>query len=185
MSKKMFLKSPISFRNYRISSRFSYGRLHPILKIRRPHLGIDYAAPAGTPVQAVADGTVKLAGYKGGFGNYVEIRHANGYMTAYGHLKGYGKGIKAGAKVKQGQTVGYVGSTGLSTGPHLDFRIKEKNKFVDFLKMKNRNSTVRDIPKEQRKEFEDLKVLYLKELEAAQKAAFAPKKDAAEDKNEA
>lgn len=185
MSKKMFLKSPISFRNYRISSRFSYGRLHPILKIRRPHLGIDYAAPAGTPVQAVADGTVKLAGYKGGFGNYVEIRHANGYMTTYGHLKGYGKGIKAGAKVKQGQTVGYVGSTGLSTGPHLDFRVKEKNKFVDFLKMKNRNSTVRDIPKEQRKEFEDLKVLYLKELEAAQKAAFAPKKDAAEDKNEA
>ena len=185
MSKKMFLKSPISFRNYRISSRFSYGRLHPILKIRRPHLGIDYAAPAGTPVQAVADGTVKLAGYKGGFGNYVEIRHANGYMTSYGHLKGYGKGIKAGAKVKQGQTVGYVGSTGLSTGPHLDFRVKEKNKFVDFLKMKNRNSTVRDIPKEQRKEFEDLKVLYLKELEAAQKAAFAPKKDAAEDKNEA
>lgn len=185
MSKKMFLKSPISFRNYRISSRFSYGRLHPILKIRRPHLGIDYAAPAGTPVQAVADGTVKLAGYKGGFGNYVEIRHANGYMTAYGHLKGYGKGIKAGAKVKQGQTVGYVGSTGLSTGPHLDFRVKEKNKFVDFLKMKNRNSTVRDIPKEQRKEFEDLKVLYLKELEAAQKAAFTPKKDAAEDKNEA
>lgn len=185
MSKKMFLKSPISFRNYRISSRFSYGRLHPILKIRRPHLGIDYAAPAGTPVQAVADGTVKLAGYKGGFGNYVEIRHANGYMTTYGHLKGYGKGIKAGAKVKQGQTVGYVGSTGLSTGPHLDFRVKEKNKFVDFLKMKNRNSAVRDIPKEQRKEFEDLKVLYLKELEAAQKAAFAPKKDAAEDKNEA
>ena len=185
MSKKMFLKSPISFRNYRISSRFSYGRLHPILKIRRPHLGIDYAAPAGTPVQAVADGTVKVAGYKGGFGNYVEIRHANGYMTSYGHLKGYGKGIKAGAKVKQGQTVGYVGSTGLSTGPHLDFRVKEKNKFVDFLKMKNRNSTVRDIPKEQRKEFEDLKVLYLKELEAAQKAAFAPKKDAAEDKNEA
>ncbi|HAM42993.1 peptidoglycan DD-metalloendopeptidase family protein [Candidatus Avelusimicrobium stercoris] len=185
MSKKMFLKSPISFRNYRISSRFSYGRLHPILKIRRPHLGIDYAAPTGTPVQAVADGTVKVAGYKGGFGNYVEIRHANGYMTSYGHLKGYGKGIKAGAKVKQGQTVGYVGSTGLSTGPHLDFRIKEKNKFVDFLKMKNRNSTVRDIPKEQRKEFEDLKVLYLKELEAAQKAALAPTKDATEDKNEA
>lgn len=185
MSKKMFLKSPISFRNYRISSRFSYGRLHPILKIRRPHLGIDYAAPTGTPVQAVADGTVKVAGYKGGFGNYVEIRHANGYMTSYGHLKGYGKGIKAGAKVKQGQTVGYVGSTGLSTGPHLDFRIKEKNKFVDFLKMKNRNSTVRDIPKEQRKEFEDLKVLYLKELEAAQKAAIAPTKDATEDKNEA
>jgi len=170
MSKKMFLKSPISFRNYRISSRFSYGRMHPILKIRRPHLGIDYAAPAGTPVQAVADGTVKFAGRKGGFGNFVELRHANGYTTMYGHLKSFGKGVKAGAKVKQGQTVGYVGSTGLSTGPHLDFRIKEKNKFVDFLKMKNRNSAVRDVPKDKRKEFEELKVLYLKELDAAGKA---------------
>lgn len=171
MSKKMFLKSPISFRNYRISSRFSYGRLHPILKIRRPHLGIDYAAPTGTPVQAVADGTVKFAGKKGGFGNFVEIKHANGYTTMYGHLKSYGKGVKAGAKVKQGQTVGYVGSTGLSTGPHLDFRIKEKNKFVDFLKMKNRNSAVRDVPKDKREEFEELKVLYLKELDAAKQSA--------------
>ena len=168
----MFLKSPISFRNYRISSRFTYGRMHPILKIRRPHLGIDYAAPSGTPVQAVADGTVRFAGKKGGYGNYIEIRHANSYTTMYGHLKGFAKGIKAGKKVKQGQTIGYVGSTGLSTGPHLDFRVKEKNKFVDFLKMKNRNSAVRDVPKEQRKEFEELKVLYLKELDAAKKAAF-------------
>ena len=167
VSKKMFLKSPISFRNYRISSRFSYGRLHPILKIRRPHLGIDYAAPIGTPVQAVADGTVVFTGWKGGFGNFVEIKHANGYTTMYGHLKNYGKNIKAGARVKQGQTVGYIGSTGLSTGPHLDFRIKERDKFVDFLKMKNRNSAVRDIPAEKKQEFEELKVLYLKELEAA------------------
>ena len=182
MSKKMFLKSPISFRNYRISSRFSYGRMHPILKIRRPHLGIDYAAPSGTPVQAVADGTVRFAGKKGGFGNYIEIRHANGYTTMYGHLKGFAKGIKNGAKVKQGQTVGYVGSTGLSTGPHLDFRVKEKNKFVDFLKMKNRNSAVRDVPKEQRKDFEELKVLYLKELDAAKKAAFEPPAAAPEEK---
>ena len=167
VSKKMFLKSPISFRGYRISSRFSHGRLHPILKIRRPHLGIDYAAPIGTPVQAVADGTVKFTGWKGGFGNFVEIKHANNYTTMYGHLKNYGKGITAGAKVKQGQTVGYIGSTGLSTGPHLDFRIKEGNKFVDFLRMKNRNSAVRDIPAEKKQEFEELKVLYLKELEAA------------------
>lgn len=167
VSKKMFLKSPISFRNYRISSRFNPRRLHPILKIRRPHLGIDYAAPTGTPVQAVADGTVRFAGRKGGFGNFVEVKHANNYITMYGHLKSFGKGIKAGAKVKQGQTVGYVGSTGLSTGPHLDFRIKENGKFRDFLKMKNRNSAVRDVPKEQRQEFEELKVLYLKELNAA------------------
>ncbi len=167
VSKKMFLKSPISFRNYRISSRFSYGRVHPILKIRRPHLGIDYAAPVGTPVQAVADGTVRFTGWKGGFGNFLEIKHANGYTTMYGHLKSFGKGVKTGAKVKQGQTVGYIGSTGLSTGPHLDFRIKEGNKFVDFLKMKNRNSAVRDVPAEKRQEFEELKVLYLKELKAA------------------
>lgn len=167
VSKKMFLKSPISFRGYRISSRFSYGRMHPILKIRRPHLGIDYAAPIGTPVQAVADGTVKFSGWKGGFGNFVEIKHANGYTTMYGHLKSFGKGVKAGAKVKQGQTVGYIGSTGLSTGPHLDFRIKERDKFVDFLKMKNRNSAIRDVPAEKKKEFEELKVLYLKELQAA------------------
>ena len=174
VSKKMFLKSPISFRNYRISSRFSYGRLHPILKIRRPHLGIDYAAPIGTPVQAVADGTVRFAGWKGGFGNFVEVRHANNYTTMYGHLKNFGKGVKVGAKLKQGQTVGYIGSTGLSTGPHLDFRVKEGNKFVDFLKMKNRNSAVRDIPAEKKKEFEELKVLYLKELEAAAKQSATP-----------
>ncbi|MCQ2410760.1 MAG: M23 family metallopeptidase [Elusimicrobiaceae bacterium] len=177
ISKKMFLKSPISFRGYRISSRFSYGRMHPILKIRRPHLGIDYAAPIGTPVQAVADGTIKFVGWKGGFGNFVEIKHANGYTTMYGHLKNYGKGVQTGAKIKQGQTVGYIGSTGLSTGPHLDFRIKEKDRFVDFLKMKNRNSAVRDIPAEKKQEFEDLKVLYLKELDAAARAASAPKED--------
>jgi len=173
ISRKMFLKSPISFRNYRISSHFSYGRLHPILKIRRPHLGIDYAAPVGTPVQTVADGTVKFAGKKGGFGNFVEIKHANNYITMYGHLKSFGKGVKAGAKVKQGQTIGYVGSTGLSTGPHLDFRIKEKEKFLDFLKMRNRNSAVRDVPKEQREEFEAVKVLYLKELAAAKQTPLA------------
>ncbi|MBQ8032891.1 MAG: M23 family metallopeptidase, partial [Elusimicrobiaceae bacterium] len=141
-----------------------------ILKIRRPHLGIDYAAPAGTPVQAVADGTVKFAGWKGGFGNFVEIHHANDYTTMYGHLKSFGKGVKAGARIKQGATVGYIGSTGLSTGPHLDFRIKEKNKFMDFLKMKNRNPAVRDIPAEKRAEFDELVQLYLKELNAAKQA---------------
>ena len=170
VSKKMFLKSPISFRNYRISSRFNPARMHPILKIRRPHLGIDFAAPVGTPVQAVADGVVKFAGWKGGYGNFVEIKHPNNFTTTYGHLKNFGKGVKAGAKVKQGQTVGYIGSTGMSTGPHLDFRIKEGNKFFDFLKMRNRNSAVRDVPAEKKAEFEELKKLYLKELDAARQA---------------
>ena len=173
ISKKMFLKSPISFRGYRISSRFNPSRMHPVLKIRRPHLGIDFAAPVGTPVQAVADGVVKFAGWKGGYGNFVELKHPNNFTTTYGHLKGYGKGIKAGNKVKQGQVVGYIGSTGLSTGPHLDFRIKEGNKFLDFLKMKNRNSSVRDVPAEKKEEFEALKKLYLKELDSAQQADVA------------
>lgn len=170
VSKKMFLKSPISFRGYRISSHFNPSRLHPILKIRRPHLGIDYAAPTGTPVQAVADGTIRFVGWKGGFGNFVEIRHANNYTTMYGHLKSFGKNVKVGAKIKQGATVGYVGSTGLATGPHLDFRIKEKEKFLDFLKMRNRNSAVRDVPAEKRAEFDELVKLYLKELNAAKQA---------------
>lgn len=174
VSKKMFLKSPISFRGYRISSHFNPARLHPILKIRRPHLGIDYAAPTGTPVQAVADGTVRFVGRKGGFGNFVEIRHANNYTTMYGHLKSFGKGVKVGERIKQGATVGYVGSTGLATGPHLDFRIKEKDKFLDFLKMKNRNSAVRDVPAEKRAEFDELVQLYLKELNAAKQADKAP-----------
>ncbi len=179
VSKKMFLKSPISFRGYRISSHFNPARMHPILKIRRPHLGIDYAAPTGTPVQAVADGTIRFVGWKGGFGNFVEIHHANNYTTMYGHLKSFGKGVKVGAKIKQGATVGYVGSTGLATGPHLDFRIKEKEKFLDFLKMKNRNSAVRDVPPEKKAEFDELKELYLKELNAAKKADTVPAEEQA------
>ncbi len=174
ISKKMFLKSPISFRGYRITSRFNPRRLHPILRVRRPHLGIDYAAPTGTPVQVVADGVVTFVGNKGGFGKYVEVRHANNYVTSYGHLHRYASKTKKGAKVKQGDTIAYVGSTGLSTGPHLDFRIKERNKFVDFLKMKNRNSALRSIPKEQRKDFEEMKELYLKALNEARAKTQAP-----------
>ena len=183
ISKKMILKSPISFRGVRITSRFNPKRMHPILRIRRPHLGIDYAAPTGTPVQAVADGVVTFVGRKGGFGNYVEIRHTNNYVTSYGHLYRYAGKTKKGAKVKQGDTIAYVGSTGLSTGPHLDFRIKEGNKFVDFLKMKNRNSALRSIPKEQRKDFEELKALYLKALNEAraQEQTQAPAAEKAEE----
>ena len=167
VNKKMFLKSPISFRGVRISSRFNPNRLHPILRIRRPHLGIDYAAPVGTPIQTVADGIVTFVGDKGGFGKYIEIRHANNYVTSYGHLSRYSSKIKKGAKVKQGDTIAYVGSSGLSTGPHLDFRIKENNKFVDFLKMKNRSSSLRAIPESQRADFEEMKELYLKALNEA------------------
>ncbi|MDR2395099.1 MAG: peptidoglycan DD-metalloendopeptidase family protein [Endomicrobium sp.] len=129
-----FLKAPLQFR--RISSYFSTNRVHPILKYARPHLGIDYAAPQGTPVSSIGDGTVLKAQYSGDFGNLIVIKHNNGYETYYGHLSKYAKGIKKGAKVKQGEVIGYVGMTGLATGPHLDFRIKLNGKFFNFLKMK-------------------------------------------------
>ncbi|MEM9936341.1 MAG: peptidoglycan DD-metalloendopeptidase family protein, partial [Bacteroidota bacterium] len=113
--RKTFLKTPLKFT--RISSRFSYSRLHPVLKIRRPHLGVDYAAPRGTPVRAVGSGRVTKAAYSGGAGHMVKIQHNSNYISGYLHLSGYGKGIKKGASVQQGQVIGYVGSTGLSTGP--------------------------------------------------------------------
>ena len=163
-TKKMFLKSPISVRGVRITSRFTNSRMHPILRIRRPHLGIDYAAPVGTPVESVADGTVIFQGYKGGFGNYMEVSHPNNYVTCYGHLKGYAKNVKKGSRVRQGQTIGYVGSTGLSTGPHLDFRLRQGNKYMDFLNNKNRSSAVREIEPTKREEFNKIRDEYLKIL---------------------
>ena len=129
--RKTFLKAPLNFT--RISSRFSYSRLHPILKIRRPHLGVDYAAPKGTPVVSVGDGLVIKAAYSGGAGNMVKIKHNGNYTTAYLHLWKYGEGIRKGERVKQGQVIGYVGNTGLSTGPHLDFRFYKNGKAVDPL----------------------------------------------------
>ena len=132
--KSAFLKAPLQFK--RISSYFTKKRYHPILKYYRAHEGIDYAAPIGTPVSAVGDGTVKKSQYSGGYGNLVIIKHSNGYETYYGHLSKYGKGVKKGVRVKQGQVIGYVGSTGLSTGPHLDFRIKKNGTFFNYLTMK-------------------------------------------------
>ncbi len=119
--KKAFLKAPLNYR--RISSTFTYARKHPIYKTVRPHTGVDYAAPMGTPVVALGDGKVIEKGYKGGGGNTIKIRHNSTYTTAYLHLSKYGKGINVGTQVKQGQVIGYVGSTGASTGPHLDFRV--------------------------------------------------------------
>ena len=99
--------------------------------VTRPHPGIDYAAPKGTPVMAVGDGTVTRAAYTGGYGHLISLKHRGAMETQYAHLSGYAKGIKRGAKVSQGQVIGYVGSTGLSTGPHLDFRIKKDGQFVN------------------------------------------------------
>ena len=131
--KRAFLRAPLNYRY--ISSYFSENRLHPILRIWRPHLAIDYAAPAGTPVSAIGDGTVIYKGWKGDYGNYVEIRHPNNYVSGYGHLSRFAESLKKGQKVKQGEIIGYVGATGLATGPHLDFSLSKDGKKVDFLKL--------------------------------------------------
>jgi murein DD-endopeptidase MepM/ murein hydrolase activator NlpD len=132
--RKAFLRAPLNYKY--ISSYFSKNRLHPILRIWRPHLAIDYAAPTGTPVSTIGDGAVIYIGWKNGYGNYIQIRHPNNYISAYGHLSRFAKGLKKGEKVKQGEIIGYVGSTGLSTGPHLDFSISKNGERVDFLKLK-------------------------------------------------
>ncbi len=131
--KRSFLKSPVAFT--RISSRFSNSRLHPVLHIRRPHHGVDYAAPAGTPVRASGDGKILSAGRNGGLGNCVKIGHRNGVVTQYGHLRSFARGIHRGVRVVQGQVIGYVGQTGLATGPHLDFRFLRHGRYLDPLKV--------------------------------------------------
>lgn len=158
--RRSFLRSPLNYR--RISSGFSRNRLHPILRIYRPHLGIDYAAPLGTPVWAVAEGTVTFVGWNGGNGRQVKIKHARGITTSYGHLSRYAKAIKKGTKVKQGQTIAYVGSSGLSTGPHLDFRITQNGRFVNFLQTKF--PTASSVKPQYFNEFERISQKYLSYL---------------------
>jgi len=120
--KRAFLKSPMPFT--RISSGFSNARYHPVLKEWRAHKGIDYAAPSGTPVRAIADSVVNFVGKQGGYGNLVVLNHQGAYSSAYGHLSRFGKGIKRGTWVSQGQIIGYVGATGLATGPHLHYQFR-------------------------------------------------------------
>jgi murein DD-endopeptidase MepM/ murein hydrolase activator NlpD len=127
--KRQLLRAPLNYR--RISSRFSRSRLHPILRVRRPHLGIDYAAAWGTPVWVVADGTVISRGYSSGLGHLVKVRHANGYVSYYGHLSRYPRGLKVGQRVQQKEVIGYVGSTGISTGPHLHYQLMKNGRSVD------------------------------------------------------
>lgn len=149
--RKFFLKSPLSFT--RISSGFTHKRLHPILKKYRPHLGIDYAAPMGTPVIALGNGKIAHAGWKGGYGRTVQVKHNGTYMTQYAHLKGYAKGIRPGVRVRQGQVIGYVGSSGLSTGPHLDFRVRENGQWINPLKLGS-GGQAEPIPDSERVAFE-------------------------------
>ena len=153
--RKAFLKAPLEFG--RISSRYSKSRLHPILKTRRPHLGIDYAAPVGTPVRSTGDGTVVDAGYSRGNGKYIKIKHNSVYSTMYLHLSRYAKGIKRGSYVKQAEVIGYVGSSGLSTGPHLDYRFYVNGHPVDPLKVEIPPS--HPVKDELREEFEKQKII--------------------------
>jgi murein DD-endopeptidase MepM/ murein hydrolase activator NlpD len=127
--RKQLLRAPLTYT--RISSSFSKRRLHPILHHYAPHYGIDYAAPAGTPVMSTGDGTVMAACFHHANGNYVKIRHNSTYITYYLHFSRFARGIKAGARVKQGQVIGYVGSTGYATGPHVDYRIMKNGRFVN------------------------------------------------------
>lgn len=131
--RKAFLKAPLKFS--RISSGFSYARKHPVTRKVQPHTGIDYAAPKGTPVMTIGDGVITSMKYEGAGGNTIRIRHNSVYSTAYLHLSGYAKGLKTGQRVRQGQVIGYVGSTGRSTGPHLDFRVWKNGSPINPLKM--------------------------------------------------
>lgn len=132
--RKQFLKAPLDF--FRISSRFSNSRFHPVLKRYRAHHGVDYAAPTGTPVKTVGDGVVIAKGYqRGGGGNYLKVKHNSVYTTTYMHLSRFAKGIQKGSSVRQGEVIGYVGATGLATGPHLDYRVHKNNQPIDPLKM--------------------------------------------------
>lgn len=131
----------------RVSSGYSYRRYHPVLHRRIPHLAVDYAAPAGTKVRAAAGGIVTYAGWKGGYGNFIEVKHNSSYRTSYGHLKGFASGIKTGAKVKQGQVIGYVGSTGLATGSHLDYRVIRSGQNINPSRIRaEKGKPVKDLP---------------------------------------
>jgi murein DD-endopeptidase MepM/ murein hydrolase activator NlpD len=159
--RKEFLKTPMEFA--RISSRYSSRRLHPILKVYRPHTGVDYAAPNGTPIRTVGDGEVIAASYSKSNGNYIKIRHNSVYTTAYLHMSRFGKGIRRGTTVKQGQVIGYVGSTGLATGPHLHFMFYMNGNYVNPLKVEIPPS--HPVKEELRNNFEQQKKMVMDELQ--------------------
>jgi murein DD-endopeptidase MepM/ murein hydrolase activator NlpD len=164
--RKQFLRSPVNYT--RISSRFNRHRFHPILKQVRPHLGVDLAAPYGTPIRSVGDGRVLVARRKGGSGNMVKIRHGSRYMTAYLHLSRFAKGVREGRTVTQGQVIGYVGSTGLATGPHLCYRFYVDGRYVNPLTVKF--PPAEPVKEEYRQEFLSLASGYRKRLAAAEVA---------------
>lgn len=161
-TRKRFLRSPLQFS--RVASGFARSRYHPILHKNRPHLGTDFSAPSGTPVRALGDGRVTFAGWKGGYGKLVIIQHDRTYSTRYGHFSRFGKGIEAGTNVEQGQTIGYVGATGLATGPHLHFEFRVDGAAVDFMKQEFPNTE--PVSQADRPRFDQVRDEYLAHLDA-------------------
>lgn len=167
--RRAFLKAPL--KAYRVTSKFSGSRMHPILKIRRPHFGVDYAAPVGTPVYAVGDGRVIMAEYQRGAGRIIKIKHNGVYTTTYMHLSRFAKGVSTGTYVRQGEVIGYVGNSGLSTGPHLDFRVSMNGHPIDPLKM---DSPPQDPVKPQnRAAFDSVKLELLALINGTEQINFA------------
>ena len=167
--RKAFLKAPLNYS--RISSGFSYARRHPVTRKVQPHTGVDYAAPKGTPVMSIGDGVVTSMKYEGAGGNTVRIRHNSVYSTAYLHLSKYGPGLKAGQRVRQGQIIGYVGSTGRSTGPHLDFRVWKNGTPINPLKMES--PPAEPIKEESRSAFESAHKTYKAKVDSIQATSIA------------
>lgn len=167
---RSFLRSPLAYS--RVSSKFTRRRFHPILGMFRPHEGVDYAAPVGTPVWSVAEGRAAFVGRRGGNGKMVIVSHPGGVQTYYNHLSRFARGLRRGSPVRQKQVIGYVGSTGLSTGPHLDFRIKKGKRFVDPLKAHLPPGS--PVPKELRARFEAYRDKMRFRLESADALAQAP-----------
>lgn len=169
--RKAFLKAPLDF--FRITSRFTNARFHPILKRYRAHHGVDYAAPTGTPVRSIGDGTVIAKGYQNGGGNFLKVKHNSVYTTTYMHLSRFAKGIQVGSHVRQGEEIAYVGSTGLSTGPHLDFRVHKNGQPIDPLKMEAPPSN--PVKPELRDSFMMVKERVLAEMDSLRRQAIADK----------
>lgn len=162
--RKAFLKAPVQFS--RISSVFNPNRRHPVLNTIRAHRGVDYAAPTGTPVQAAGAGRVQFRGVKGGFGNLIEIAHAGGVVTRYGHLSSFAAGLKTGQRVEQGQLIGKVGMTGLATGPHLHFEYIERGTYIDPQKAMRRATPGTPVPAAERADFDRVAAALLARLDA-------------------
>ena len=167
--RKAFLKAPLKFS--RISSGFSYSRKHPVTRKVQPHTGVDYAAPKGTPVMTIGDGVITSMKYEGAGGNTIRIKHNSIYSTAYLHLSGYAKGLKVGQRVRQGEVIGYVGSTGRSTGPHLDFRVWKNGTPINPLKMES--PPAEPVKKENLKEFETAYEKYKAQIDTIQARVIA------------